>query len=89
MNPINHKFPWGIYIGDLIIDNDDTIPLCLDSKKGGFCVLFDDNSEQVANNFIENIALKLFEVLPIGDILDAFITGVSGSGKTTLREGIK
>jgi hypothetical protein len=64
----NHAFPWGIYIGDLI-DNNDTIPLCLDSKQGGFCVLFDENSEKVANNFIENIALKLFEVLPIGDIV--------------------
>ncbi|NEW59719.1 hypothetical protein GSY74_00340, partial [Sulfurovum sp. bin170] len=64
----NHAFPWGIYIGDLI-DNDDTIPLCLDSKQGGFCVIFDEGSEKVANNFIENIALKLFEVLPIGDII--------------------
>ena len=64
----NHAFPWGIYIGDLI-DNNDTIPLCLDSKQGEFCVLFDESSEQIANNFIENIALKLLEVLPIGDIV--------------------
>ena len=27
-----HPFPWRIYIGDLI-DNNDTIPLCLDSKE--------------------------------------------------------
>ena len=64
----NHAFPWGIYIGDLI-DNNDTIPLCLDSKKGGFCLLFDENSETIANNFIENIALKLFEVLSLGEIV--------------------
>ncbi|SHO81075.1 Cell division protein FtsK [hydrothermal vent metagenome] len=64
----SYAFPWGIYIGDLI-DNNDTIPLCLDSKQGGFCVLFDEDSEQIANNFIENIALKLFEVLAIGDIV--------------------
>lgn len=64
----NHTLPWGIYIGDLI-DNNDTIPLCLDSKQGGFCVLFDEDSEPIANNFIENIALKLFEVIPIGDII--------------------
>jgi len=63
----NHTFPWGIYIGDLI-DNNDTIPLCLDSKQGGFCVLFDDSSEQVANNFIENVALKLFEVIKLGEL---------------------
>ncbi|MDQ7046477.1 MAG: hypothetical protein Q9M39_02235 [Sulfurovum sp.] len=69
------KFPWGIYIGDLI-DNNDTIPLCLDSKKGGFCVLFDESSEAIANNFIENIALKLLEVMPIGSIeVDVFDFG--------------
>jgi len=64
----NHAFPWEIYIGDLI-DNNDTIPLCVNSKQGGFCVLFDESSEQIANNFIENVALKLFEVIPIGNIL--------------------
>ncbi len=72
MQTKNQPFPWGIYIGDLI-DNNDTIPLCLDSRQGGFCVLFDDSSEKIANNFIENIALKLFEVLPIGDmVVDIF-----------------
>jgi hypothetical protein len=69
----NYAFPWGIYIGDLIDNSSDTIPLCLDSKEGGFCVIFDKNSEPIANNFIENIALKLFEVLPIGDmVVDIF-----------------
>ena len=73
--PQNQAFPWGIYIGDLI-DNSDTIPLCLDSKQGGFCVLFDESSEEIANNFIENVALKLFEVLPIGHIeVDVFDFG--------------
>ena len=67
MSKKNYAFPWGIYIGDLIDDND-TIPLCLDSKQGGFCVLFDDDSQDIANNFIENVALKLFEVIPIGRI---------------------
>ncbi len=52
------KFSWGTYIGDLI-DNNDTIPLCLDSKQGGFCLLFDESSEAIANNFIENVALKV------------------------------
>lgn len=64
----NHAFPWGVYIGDLI-DNNDTIPLCLDSKQGGFCLLFDEESETIANNLVENIALKLFEVIPIGNIV--------------------
>jgi len=71
----NHTFPWGIYIGDLI-DQTNTIPLCLDSKEGGFCVLFDEESEDTANNFIENIALKLFEVMPLNSIeIDIFDFG--------------
>ncbi|MDQ7085499.1 MAG: hypothetical protein Q9M36_11480 [Sulfurovum sp.] len=41
------KFPWEIYIGDLI-DNNDSIPLCLDSKQGGFCVLFDKKGKDYA-----------------------------------------
>ncbi len=63
----NYYFPWGIYIGDLV-ENNDRVPLLIDSQKGGFCVIYDENSEEVANNFIENIALRLFEVLPIEDI---------------------
>ena len=71
----NYSFPWGIYIGDLI-DENDTIPICLDSKEGGFCVLFDETSEAVANNFIENVALKFLEVMPIGSIgIDIFDFG--------------
>ena len=61
--PNQYAFPWGVYIGDFVTA-EANIPVCLDSRQGGFCVLFDDNSESVANNFIENIALKLFEVLP-------------------------
>lgn len=60
-------FPWGIHIGDLI-DENSTIPIYLPSNVGGFCVLFDDNSLAVANNFIENIALNLFASLPAGAI---------------------
>ncbi len=63
----NYAFPWGIYIGDLI-KNNHTIPLCLDSQQGGICILFDDNSENIANNFIENISLKIFEVMPLNSI---------------------
>ncbi len=52
MPTTNYAFPWGIYIGNLI-DNNDTIPLCLDSKEGGFCVLFDDSSEKIDDYDIE------------------------------------
>ena len=64
----NNTFPWGIYIGDLINKQNKTIPLCLDSKQGGFCVLFDEESEEVANSFMENVALKLFELMPLGSL---------------------
>lgn len=70
----NHAFPWGNYIGDISYKNE-IIPLCLDNTDGGFCLLFDQESEKEANNFIENIALNIMEIVPIGnvivDILDA------------------
>jgi hypothetical protein len=75
MSEDNYIFPWGIYVGDLI-ENNSSIPLCLDSKRGGFCILFDEDSEEVTNNFIENVALKLFEVMPVGSIeVDIFDFG--------------
>lgn len=57
-------FPWGVYIGDLVNDTD-TIPLLIDSQKGGFCLLFDEQSEAIAEDLVENIALSLVDVLPI------------------------
>jgi len=67
-----HTFPWGIYIGNLM-DNGNRLPLYLPSSKGGFNVFFDDASETETNNFIENVALKLFETLPVSDIeVDVF-----------------
>jgi hypothetical protein len=63
MSKNKHAFPWGIYIGNLI-DNSNKLPIYLPSHVGGFSVIYDDDSETDANNFIENIALKLFEVLP-------------------------
>jgi hypothetical protein len=75
MSKNNQIFPWGIYIGNLI-DQDDTIPLFFDSKQGGFCVFFDKESEDIANIFIENMALKLFELMPVGGIeVDVFDFG--------------
>ncbi|CAA6812874.1 MAG: Cell division protein FtsK [uncultured Sulfurovum sp.] len=65
---INHAFPWGNYIGDLTYQRE-TIPLCLDNTDGGFCLLYDQNSELNANNFIENIALNIIEAVPIGNVI--------------------
>jgi energy-coupling factor transporter ATP-binding protein EcfA2 len=62
-------FPWGIYIGDWLDPHDHTIPLLLDSQKGGFCVIFDEDSEETASNLIENVALKLLEVVSAGDLI--------------------
>jgi hypothetical protein len=73
MQNLNHAFPWGVYIGDCT-DKKQSIPICLDSQNGGFAVLFDDNnSEDTANNFIENVVLQLLNVLPTGDLqIDTF-----------------
>ena len=62
-------FPWGVYIGDLLDGQDNTIPLLLDSRKGGFCVIFDEESEKTAFNLIENVALKLLDVVKLGNLL--------------------
>ncbi len=66
-------FPWGVYIGDLLDEQDNTMPLLLDSKQGGFCVIFDEDSEETAANLIENVALKLLDVVPFGNlVVDVF-----------------
>lgn len=64
-----HTFPWGIHIGDLLDEQDSTIPLLLDSRQGGFCVIFDDDSEETATSLIENVALELLDVVSFGDLL--------------------
>lgn len=62
-------FPWGVYIGDLLDEQDSAIPLLVDSRQGGFCVIYDENSEETASNLIENVALKLLEVVPFGNLV--------------------
>ena len=47
--PNAHTFPWGVYIRDLI-HKDDSLPVCLPSETGGFCILFDEQSE-TPNNY--------------------------------------
>jgi energy-coupling factor transporter ATP-binding protein EcfA2 len=68
-----NSFPWGVYIGDFINDNDGNIPLCLDSKDGGFCIIYDEESEDISSSFVENVVLKLLDVTNFGDtIVDIF-----------------
>lgn len=61
-------FPWGVYLGDFLNTQEARIPVCLDSQRGGFCVRFDEDSQDIAYRLIENVVLKLFEVLPHGNI---------------------
>ena len=62
-----HIFPWGIYIGDFINEDNESaahIPVLLPAETGGFCVVYDEKSEAVANNLIENTAFEIARVLP-------------------------
>ncbi|MDP8171627.1 FtsK/SpoIIIE domain-containing protein [Pasteurella skyensis] len=63
-----YAFPWGIYIGELTPKEDiaetKDIPVLLPSEKGGFCVDYDEESETISNQFIENIVLLLMQALP-------------------------
>lgn len=76
MTEKNHAFPWGVYIGDFMTDKNNSLPVCLPANQGGFCAIFDSNSENVVDNFIENVALQLLNVLPVGDLcVDVFDFG--------------
>lgn len=68
MSNLNHAFPWGVYVGDYT-DVGQSMPICLDSQQSGFTVVvFDNNREETADNFIENVVLQLLNVLPFGDL---------------------
>ncbi len=58
-----YSFPFGIYCGDLIDNNDIHKPLLLPEETGGFCVLFDSDKEEESNSFIENVTLQLLDVI--------------------------
>jgi hypothetical protein len=55
-------FPYGVFIGEME-NSKNKFPFLIDSKKGGFCVLFDDESEITANTFIENITINLLDIM--------------------------
>jgi len=63
-----YSFPFGIYCGELIDIDNNYIPLLLPEDSGGMCIIFDDDKEQEANCFIENMALKLLEVVSTGNL---------------------
>lgn len=68
MTEKNHAFPWGVYIGNFMTRQNESFPVCLPANQGGFCTIFDSSSENVADNFIENVALQLLNALPAGDL---------------------
>jgi Cdc6-like AAA superfamily ATPase len=73
MTEKNHAFPWGVYIGNFMTRQNESFPVCLPANQGGFCTIFDSSSENVADNFIENVALQLLNALPAGDLcVDVF-----------------
>ena len=75
MESVDGVFPWGVYIGDLV-DESETIPLLVDSSHGGFCLLFDDEESQISDILVENVALSLLEVKPLGSLMvDVFDFG--------------
>lgn len=78
MNLKNKKFPFGIYCGKLIDNDKNSFPFLLTEYSGGFCVLFDENFEEEANSFIENVMFKLLEVISYDNIeIDVFDYSIS------------
>jgi len=64
---MNEKFdfPFGFHIGTLLIGESYEIPLILSEQAGGFCVLYDNDEEENALEYIEIILLHFAENLPI------------------------
>ncbi len=68
MSKVSYSFPWGVYVGDIEVDTEST-PIMIDSQKRGFSLLFDEVSSSKADDFLENIALSLIDVLPL-DVIE-------------------
>jgi hypothetical protein len=51
MTDPHSPFPWGIHLGDWH-HGDHSIPLCLPSRDGGLCCLYDDASEALPDGAI-------------------------------------
>ncbi len=62
-NDESFAFPWGFHIGDLHKGNE-SIPLYTASSDGGFCLLYDKESEAKADNLLESLCLELLSTMP-------------------------
>lgn len=63
----DYVFPWGVYIGNLE-NKSDEIPALIDANKGGFVLLFDNEDEEIVNNFLENVTLTLINIMPLNSL---------------------
>jgi len=58
------EFIHSIYLGKSQTQKGD-IPICFDSSKGGFCLLYDNNSKEQLFTYIESIILTTLNAMPI------------------------
>jgi hypothetical protein len=72
---VNYAFPWGFHLGDLHKDNE-TLPLYTNSSDGGFCLLYDKDSEAKADKLLESLCLELLSTMPHESLMvDLFDVG--------------
>jgi len=58
------EFIHSIYLGKSQTQKGD-IPICFDSSKGGFCLLYDNSSKEHVFAYIESIVLTILNAMPI------------------------
>jgi len=64
---MQQKFPWGIYLGTLLPDVEK-LALFLPTQKGGFTLMFDQESQESADSFLEKVVLQLLSAKPRGSL---------------------
>lgn len=58
-----YQFPWGFHLGDLHKDSK-TVPLFTNTDDGGFCLLYDKESEVKADNLLQGLCLEMLASMP-------------------------
>ncbi|CAA6820580.1 MAG: Unknown protein [uncultured Sulfurovum sp.] len=70
-----YTFPWGFQLGTLYKD-ETSIPLYTTSEDGGFCILYDKESEPKVDLMLESLSLQLLSSMPTGSLeVDLFDFG--------------
>jgi len=67
------EFLNGVYIGISSTPKGD-IPVCVESSKGGFCLLYDSHSKELTTNYIESIILTLVNSIPINKTIISLLS---------------